>query len=37
MKPFPKLLVLLPFIATRELSKALGPGKLRQLLLEVRD
>lgn len=31
------LMVLLPFIATRELSKALGPGKLKQLLLEARD
>ena len=31
------LLILLPLIATRELSKKLGPGVLRKLLLEVRQ
>jgi hypothetical protein len=31
------LLILLPFIATRELSKALGPGVLKKLLLEARN
>jgi hypothetical protein len=30
------LLILLPLIALRELSKELGPGVLKQLLLEVR-
>jgi hypothetical protein len=31
------LLILLPFIATRELSKVLGPGVLKKLLLEARN
>jgi hypothetical protein len=30
------LLVQLPFIAIRELNKALGPGTLKRVLLEVR-